>query len=391
MGYWSEVDLALSQGYMSEDLKYKHVCLEHLEDIFLKAWMNEHSSKGTCSYCQKENIEVVNMYDFMTCVKEKLSSRFNTIDGACLPLANGFLEEGDEEELGFTRYGSVFAPSGAEQYESTEDMLYYYSLFTDNETLNEDILSCFPDNAWIKEDYLEADLNEELSRAWNFFVNLIKERRFTYFASPIFKPEELWNEDILTEVKSLCLRLLLTSIPKNSTIYRGRPNDDVIDSFTQFSDLTSPPSQYAKSNRMSAEGVSMFYGAFDKATVRQEICSYCSPHSIDIGEFRVKKELHVVDLFKIPRTLSFWMPEGCEEYKFLSRFHDEITKPLAKGDTSDYVPTQAFTEYLRFMTDRKIDGLIYRSAQSGKKNIVLFYDAPSSSDILNLVSVEKIQ
>lgn len=390
MGYWSEVDLASSQGNISADLKDKYVCLEHFEDVFLQMWMKEHSSKGTCCYCQKVHVKVVNMYDFVTYVKEKLLSRLSSIDDAHLPLANGILEEGDEEELGFQRYGSFFAPSRAEQYESTVEMLCDYDLITDHETLNEDVLSCFLDNAWIKEDYFEADINEELSRAWNSFVNLIKERRFTYFASPIFKPEEPWNEDILTEVKSLCLRLLLTSIPKNSTIYRGRPNDDVDDSFTQFSDLTSPPSQYAKSNRMSAEGVSMFYGAFDSATVHQEICSYCSPHSIDIGEFRVKKELHVVDLFKIPKTLSFWMPEGYEEYKFLCRFHEEITQPLAKGNTSDYLPTQAFTEYLRFMTDKKIDGLIYRSAQSGEKNIVLFYDAQSSSEILNLESVKKV-
>lgn len=108
MGYWSEVDIASSQGNISADLKDKHVCLEHFEDVFFKMWMKEHSSKGTCCYCQKVHVKVVNMYDFMTSVKEKLLSRLSSIDDANLPLANGFLEEGDEEELDFQRYGSFF-------------------------------------------------------------------------------------------------------------------------------------------------------------------------------------------------------------------------------------------------------------------------------------------
>ena len=51
------------------------------------------------------------------------------------------------------------------------------------------------------------------------------------------------------------------------------------------------------------------------------------------------------------------------------------------------MPTQIFTEYIRFMNNYHIDGIIYRSSMTGKKNIVLFYDNKDSADVLQLNKV----
>ena len=51
---------------------------------------------------------------------------------------------------------------------------------------------------------------------------------------------------------------------------------------------------------------------------------------------------------------------------------------------SEYVPTQIFTEYIRFMNNCHIDGIVYRSSLTGRKNIVLFYDNETSDQVLQL-------
>lgn len=81
---------------------------------------------------------------------------------------------------------------------------------------------------------------------------------------------------------------------------------------------------------MSATGISMFYGTLDDNTPIQEIRNYTPDSIIDLGEFALKRDLLVIDLFKTPKYLSFWMSKYFREYKFLKNFHMEITKPIDK-------------------------------------------------------------
>lgn len=269
-------------------------------------------------------------------------------------------------------------------------MLYKYGLYTSNEDLNADINSYFSEQKWIKSDLFEEDLDEEFSREWDSFSEIVKhQRRYTFSYSPKFIPKERWRSDILSRIRHLCESMLVTSLEVDTYLYRGRPNENEHSCFSLFEELASPPPAYAKSNRMSAEGISLFYGALDKETVLQEIRNYCSPKSIDIGTFKTSQDLFVVDLFNVPEHLSFWMPQYYEGYKFLRKFHHEITQPLAKPSDAAYAPTQIFTEHLRYLSNRQIDGIIYRSAITGKKNVVLFYDNTNSSTILNLERTEK--
>lgn len=373
-----------------ERLSDKYVCTEHFEDCYIKKWIEDNGNRGTCTYCSRTVVPVVNMHAFIDFVRSKLSGRFCPIDDAGLFLASSFYDDEDEEIPGFHRVGPFIAPTYSEQYKDPEDMLCAYGLETSDSNLNSDIISCFIDSQWIKNDFFKEDLDEEFSRKWNSFVEIVKhQRRYTFFCSPQFVPQEESRGDILTEIKELCESILLRSISKGSVIYRGRPNEDVESCFSAFRDLTSPPPKYAKSNRMSAEGISLFYGAFDKDTVLREIENYCNSQSVDIGEFIVTKELKVVDLLAIPSRLSFWMPKYYEEFKFLRRFHNNITLPASKEDERSYISTQIFTEYLRFLSREAVDGIIYRSSLTKKRNIVLFYDNDTSSEVLNLQQSQK--
>lgn len=115
-----------------------------------------------------------------------------------------------------------------------------------------------------------------------------------------------------------------------------------------------------------------------------------------MGKFRTTKDLKLINLCNIPQP-SFWMKNenDWQTFLFLKQFHDEISKPISTDKSElEYIPTQAFSEYLRFIQRAKdgshFDGIIYKSSLVGTDNIVLFYDDKTSANILELISVEKI-
>ena len=86
-----------------------------------------------------------------------------------------------------------------------------------------------------------------------------------------------------------------------------------------------------------------------------------------------------------------------QEHLFLSKFHNEISKPAnSKNPEVDYIPSQIFTEYIRYLCKNRnggnYDGIIFKSAQTEKENIVLFYDDKNSSSVLSLApnGIEKL-
>lgn len=390
MGRVKEMMMEREEGLMHSFDEDKNVCAEHFEDPYLQTYINDNGHPGKCSYCGKRKGKVLSMEQFTDFVKSKLSQRLCPLDDANLPLANSYYDDEDEEIPGFSRAGCYIIPNSAEKYESVQDLMENYNLCTSDETLNEDIASCFNYDELTRTDVFEEDVDEELSYAWDNFVKMVKhQKRYTFFKDPRFIRQEEWKDDILTEINQLCCNILVTQLPQGTIVFRGRPNDTGMPR-TMFKDLTAPPVEAAKENRMSATGISMFYGALDSDTPVNEIRNYEPGAVIDLGEFILKKELIVVDLFKIPVRLSFWMPQYYLEYKFLKQFHSEITKPITQNAGIEYVPTQIFTEYIRFMNDKHIDGIIYKSSLTGKKNIVLFYDNTTTVDILELKNVRTL-
>ncbi|WP_370795003.1 HEPN-associated N-terminal domain-containing protein [Bacteroides stercorirosoris] len=387
MGRAKEEFMEMESGYTHPFREDKYVCEDHFDDAYLKQHIARNGQAGTCSYCGKKHVHVLDMRSFMDFVTNKLSERLCPLDYANLPLANSYLDDDNDKIPGFSRAGCYITPDETEQYESTDDLIYHYGLWTSDDRLNSDISSCFACDEWIRNEIFEEDLDTELSREWEGFVDMVKYRkRYTFFQDSRFLRKKEWKDDVLTEIKQMCESILVSVLPQGTLLYRGRPNESG-NPITLFEELTSPPVEHAKENRMSAAGISMFYGAFDKNTSITEIRHYCPKATLDMGEFVTTKDLTVVDLFKIPKILSFWMPEYYAEYKFLRQFHDEITKPTTANPGIEYVPTQIFTEYLRYLSSKQIDGIMYKSSLTGDKNVVLFYDNKTSREIMQLNKV----
>lgn len=391
---WIEAE---SRGYRLPDEKY--ICASHFDDIYLKEYIKEFSSLGICDYCGKSKL-VVDLRDFIEYVAGKITEHFTNFDNGDLPLANGFFDDDNESIPGLQRVGCFVAPSSAETFESTKELLFNIDLISDNDDLNNDIEDCFMWDEWIQASPFVLTKKQELSFMWETFSRMVKhEQRFTFFKREEFTKDSFSEDnglmDILSELgEKITKHKLYKTLNKDEILYRCRfiGEGEVVDTFEK---ITSPPNNIAKQSRMSPAGISMFYGAFDKDTAILESSPLGDGLGTHIvGKFAIKKELRLLDLTSLP-IQSFWITNDWEEIAFLHSFNREITKPIDRNGSIhiEYIPSQVFTEYLRYIYKTSdgfnINGIIYGSSLSRKeKNIVLFYNQKSSKEILELEGFE---
>ena len=102
--------------------------------------------------------------------------------------------------------------------------------------------------------------------------------------------------------------------------------------------------------------------------------------------------MKVLDLTSLPSPITFGL-EGFEEVAFLKSFHKEIARHINRDDSIhvEYIPSQVFTEYLRFMFKTvPLDGMIYNSSLTGAKNIVLFCNNEESKELLVATDIDEV-
>ena len=346
----------------------------------------------------------MDMADFIEYTGNRITSYIGPIDDECMPSANSYVDKEDGEEgiLGWSVRGLYLAPTKAEYYEDTQEVMVNYDLVTDNDDLNEDIAKCFNVDRWIRKDPTAMPVHEELYWDWSNFSHMVKTKlRYSFFRSQEYSKGSgefiAPGSDIIGETASL-VRSLEDTIDVGTLLYRGRPEDEQAP-FKDFTSLTAPPVKAAKENRMSPYGISMFYGSYDEDTPTKEIKNYLKDKGkkIYLGEFEVTRTLKVINLCDIPQP-DFWMEKdgAWQIFAFLHAFHEEISKPVGTNDPKlEYIPSQVFCEYLRHIQKAKdgssYDGIVYSSAMTREKNVVLFYDNKTSEGILQLNEISTIE
>lgn len=399
MGRAKELYTELEENrYRTPRVAKGFVCAAHFRNGYLKDFINVNCDMGVCSYCGNST-EVMRFSDFAEYIYQRITDYLGSPDDEALPLVSSFKDEPDEVIPGLKEVGPYMVRGNVETYDSTEEMLADFELWTDNDRLNDDITDLFSGDSWIRKDPMGYTEDEALLCAWQNFCCLVKTKlRYTFFESKEYHTDVYGNQctgaDVLFDIASI-VRWIEEEIPLGTLLYRGRPADDDETKFTNFCDLTAPPAESAKCNRMSAYGISMFYGSYDCETPLREIKNYLENKDtkIYVGEFKTKRVLKVVNLCRIPEP-NFWM-DGKLQWqtcKFLHQFHHEISKPIENKDNQlEYIPTQVFSEYLRFIqktsNGESFDGIVYQSALTKEQNIVLFYDNKTSSEVLELTRV----
>ena len=383
----------------SRNLADKYVCTCHFQDKYLNGIIESHGKQGTCSYCGKQGA-VCDMHTLCEQIVWKIGLYFNPLDDAGLYLANSFYDDEQEVIPGFKRIGEYVVPDGLTYYDSVEKLMDGLDLTTDADDLNDDIKSCFSTEQWISSDIYDEDRSVKYANQWDRFVDTVKHlSRFTFLATPEFKniiqEKEGHSDDILSVLRDLIIEQgLVKTLAKGTKLYRARKVDDVNAEY-KFTDITSPPNKLAFPNRMSPAGISMFYASFEKETATNE-CVGGDSDGLIVGTFETAKDLRVIDLTTIPEQ-SFWV-NNWQENQFLHHFNENITKRVDPKDTNhlQYIPTQVFTEFLRYMfkdsKGHQIDGLIYGSSKTMEKNIVLFCNQKDSENFVDKnVKIEKFE
>lgn len=397
MGWAKKLMMEMEEkgNWPSDNLRNKYVCSNHFDNVFIQQLIEEKGEPGICSYCGEKGI-VRDMYGLGQDLMWRISLFFVDVNDAGLMLANSFYEDENEVIPGFKRVGDYIAPKENTYYESPEEMMEDLDLLTDDSELNEDIRSLFSVEQWISKDIFEEDKNIRLTNQWDAFVNSVTyKRRFTFLATPEFKSllneKEAPREDILTGLRNIIIEQnLCKCLPSGTVVYRARKVDDA-NKIYMFEDITSPPEPKAFPNRMSPVGISMFYSSFERDTAMNE-CVGDDTQTIIVGTFETIRDLSVIDLTSIPNN-SFWM-KGWQENQFLHTFNRNITLRVDPDDKNllQYVPTQVFTEFLRYMfkdmDGNGIDGLIYGSSKSSEKNLVLFCNQKESSKYVKDINIE---
>ena len=151
-----------------------------------------------------------------------------------------------------------------------------------------------------------------------------------------------------------------------------------------FVELSAPPHELSKHNRLSAKGISCFYGAFTEETAVAEVRPAIQSLIVSC-QFKLRRPIKVIDL-TVFREVKNYEPFDKRYavrhklFRFLNEFLKELELPVSPEEADlQYVPSQVVSEYFQHLMETesgKIEGIIFYSSQKKNgKNIALFNDA----------------
>ncbi|MEZ4271719.1 MAG: HEPN-associated N-terminal domain-containing protein [Myxococcota bacterium] len=349
----------------------KLVCADCVEDTELRALVTQYGASAQCSYC--ERITSVASFDV---VIERIAlcvSRYYTDPANELPYCGA--------------EGGYLGP----MYD-TNEVLSDLGLDLDNSFLFDDIVASFDISEWAEVNWATLRPAERRRHGWERFKEAtMHSRRYTFWSMQVDE-EDPWHPDslpagrMLTEIQTVIESCqIIKRLAPGTPLWRVRKHD-ISDIPNTPKDFSAPPNSVAtQANRMSPAGISMFYGAEDLKTAVEETlpARACRKRTASAACFRTMFELNVLDLVDLPALPSCFTEQPVphrEELRFLRIFAHEISKPVEDNEARSikYVPTQAFTEHVRWQmktgSGEPIDGICYRSSRTGRRSYVLFCD-----------------
>lgn len=148
-------------------------------------------------------------------------------------------------------------------------------------------------------------------------------------------------------------------------------------------EIGPPPPNLAKSGRMNAHGIPVFYGAIDESTCIAEVRAPVGSNVV-VARFELLRPVQLLDLDAVAKVyvggsyfnLDYAVRKG--RVSFLRRLVREISRPVMPQDEAfEYLTTQVVAEYLANKVTPRLDGIIFSSSQTGGngRNLVLFNHA----------------
>jgi len=373
---WQAGELARGYGYVGE----KYVCAACFEDPAIKAFIDDLADASVCSYCHREGVDGAAIAAPIDEVISLVARGLRTVYGH--PNEEGLAYESAEGGW----QGTVM---------HTADVLSEEVWLADSYgELFDDLLKSLIDYEWCQKNYGWLTAEDALRHGWDDFCNTVKyQTRFffhtigeekTGFRAPgEIRPGEMLDKlgDVVCEAK------LLRPLRVGQLVYRARVHDRGQDVASAAQLGTAPIEADVPSNRMSAAGIPMFYGALDEQTPKTETVDVKNDigRAVSVGTFKVASDLVVLDLSVLPRVPSIFDLSNTHVRPgiiFLHAFAHDVAKPIEKDGREhiEYVPTQIVTEFFRqeFMTPEgtRIAGILYRSSRNDGGTCCVLFASP---------------
>ena len=274
----------------------------------------------------------------------------------------------------------------------TWDLLDEFEV-TENDDLRSDITNAI-DQAWCQRSPYRPAPHQALLWGWEGFrEHVIHRARYTFVLPSTDADEQRgWGEIPPEDMPQALLDAIadggLASVLPTGTLWvraRVHPNDE---SYTKAKDIGSPPSASAKTNRMSAAGISAFYGATTEAGALAEVAGYADPDDLaSVGTFETARPFPIIDLVDLPLVPSLF-DERRRHLRPALRFLHDFARDVARVTNPDdklhldYVPTQVVAEYLHRVFPHpsgQTIGVIWRSSKDPSVTCCVFSSATTGA------------
>lgn len=346
------------------------ICLDHITDAVLRDHVSDVTQRS-CSYCTRTATPRENAFAV------PMDSVAAHVYGAAT-----WLYEDESEAWGPADWQERFDTNVVVEDCTTGD---FDATIIDR--VNADITAAIQ----TPQQWVGAGIEDEFGFSWEAFTNTVKyTTRFIRIGNstrPGFADEPpaqvaKFLDGLLAYVQT---SMLITMQP-GEKLYRGRMAEDTDELWKDVEKspgekLGPPPHGVAAAGRLNPEGVGLFYSATTVDVAVKEIALHSPFNDALIGGFVIKKPLVILDFTRRPKLPSVYARD--QRHKFLfARFIDEFVKRLtapvflAGRERINYVPTQVIAEYLRWVPERRIDGLAWPShLDPAGKNVGLFVSA----------------
>jgi len=335
-----------------ENINEKRACKSCINDKHIYNNLKKYGKMSACSYCQKWR-KTISVEEIAEGVEDGITTEYRQCKMEYYNPATG---------------NYTFSTEGL-----NDILIGVYSCRND---LFEDICSYIAPDGWYERDnqYIgdKENIRAVYNKEWKTFCHMVKyETRYVFFNQ--------WNEDqkderakkILEFISKAVEKLdLIKEVPPQKGFYRGRTHHTREEAFYSDNQLAAPPACDAKANRMSAEGISIFYGANNIKTVLAEIYNGIDQYAT-IAQFKNKHKLLLLDLSKVlnMKSPSLFDRKNRDKkgyIRFFKDFINMITSPVDNIPAIEYVPTQILTEYFRhvYRYGCTFDGIIYPSSKN---------------------------
>lgn len=369
------------------ELEENRICHGCIGEDFLKAKVKKEGKKAKCSYCGKsaKGISIGELADHVDTAFDahhyRTSDQPNDFESMMMRDPEGSFE--------FERHGQKAEYAIAEGAKIEDKPADHVRQVLGERHADFDMDASGDETAFAEDShYEEATVDTSPMHAnWRFFDKSLKTeaRLFNREAEAVL--DGLFGDLHAQKTKKGAAVIVDAGPGKDiAALYRARTfqsNEGDLKAALARPDIGigPPPPRAARAGRMNAQGIAVFYGATDPSVALSEVRPPVGSRVV-VARFEIIRPVRLLDVDALRDILvtgsifDTTFIDRLRRAKFLEHLSERITMPVLPDDElTEYLPTQAIADYLANRSEPKIDGLVYKSVQSGSTgvNVVLFH------------------